>query len=140
MQCSSLLIRLPRLLLTVEHWTLVSRLKVKVHSFAVFRGIQIDCKRFCCQDACFPARVSTYSLSVAMASSFDSSSYNLHHILLVSRRSKAAVDWQGRSFSTIHSPKLPDGERTLLANNMVFWSSSSNCFTSSDPIAAICSL
>ena len=91
-----------------------------------------------CQDA-FLARVPAYSLSVAVVTSPDSSFHNLHHILLVPRRSKAAVNRQGWPFSRIHSPKLPDCERTLLADNLVFWCSSPNSHSSSDPIATICS-
>ena len=96
-------------------------------------GLQIGC-----QDAFFP-RVSTCSLSVAVVTSPDSSFHNLHHLLLVSRRSEAAVNWQGWSFSRIYSPKLPDCERTLLANNLVFWCSSTNSHSSSNSIATICS-
>lgn len=91
-----------------------------------------------CQNAFSPG-VTRYSLSVAVVTSPDSSFHNLHHILLVSRRSKAQVNRQGWSFSRIHSPKLSDCERKLLANNLVFWCSSSNSHSSSDPIAAFCS-
>ena len=131
--------RPPRSFLNVIHvirWVL---LKFKVRSFAVFRGKwMVNSIIGFCQDAFLP-RVSTYSLSVAVVTSPDSSFHNLHHILLVSRRSKAAVNRQGWSFSRIHSTELPDCERTLLADNLVFWCSSPNSHSSSDPISTICS-
>ena len=98
----------------VTRWVLLK--SKSVHSqFSASNGLQVDC-----QDAFCP-RDSRYSLSVAVVTSPDSSFRNLHHILLVSRRSKASVNRQGWSFSRIHSPKLPDCDRTLLANNLVFW-------------------
>ena len=52
---------------------------------------QFSAAKGCQEDAFFP-RVSTYPLPVAVAASTDSSFHNLHYLLLVSRRSKAAVN------------------------------------------------
>lgn len=138
----SSLLHLPRSFLNVIHVIRWALLKFKVRSFAVFRGKRIVNSKLviigCFRDG-FLARVSTYSLSMAVVTSPDSSFHNLHHILLVSRCSKAAVNRQGWPFSRIHPPKLPDCERTLLADNLVLWCSSPNSHSSSDPIATICS-
>lgn len=137
MRCSSLPSRLPRSSLDVMRWILYFSPKLSSKSvrsqFSAANGLQIGC-----QDAFFP-RVSTYSLPVAVVTSIDSSFHNLRHILLVSRRSKAAVNRQGWSFSRIHSSKLPDCERTLLANDLVFWCSSTDSHSSFDSITTICS-
>ena len=82
----------------------------------------------------FPATVSPSSLPMAMVTPFDSSIYNLLHILLVSRRSETAFDWQERSFAAVHSAKLSDCERTILANLLVLRCKSSNSNKGLDPI------
>lgn len=94
---------------------------------------------FCPQNA-FPRRVSSYPLSVAMASRADCSTGHLRHILFVSRRSKASIDRQRRSISRVPLAKLSDGKRILLANFLVFWGSSANSNSSGDQIQTFSSL
>ena len=94
---------------------------------------------FCAQNA-FPGRVSSYPLSVAMASRADCSTGHLRHILFVSRRSKASIDRQRRSISRVPLAKLSDGKRILLANFLVFWGSSANSNSSGDQIQTFSSL
>lgn len=94
---------------------------------------------FCPQNA-FLRRVSSYPLSVAMASRADCSTGHLRHILFVSRRSKASIDRQRRSISRVPLAKLSDGKRILLANFLVFWGSSANSNSSGDQIQTFSSL
>lgn len=89
---------------------------------------------FVSQHNAFPRRVSSYPLSVAMASRADCSTGHLRHILFVSRRSKASIDRQRRSISRVPLAKLSDGKRILLANFLVFWGSSANSNSSGDQI------
>ena len=94
---------------------------------------------FCPQNA-IPGRVSSYPLSVAMASRVDCSACHLRHVLFVSRRSKASIDRQRRSISRVPLAKLSHGKRILLANFLVFWSSCANGNSSGDQVQTFSSL
>lgn len=100
---------------------------------------QLFLAAFCPQNA-IPGRVSSYPLSVAMASRLDCSACHLRHVLFVSRRSKASIDRQRRSISRVSLAKLSDGKRILLANFLVFWSSCANGNSSGDQVQTFSSL
>lgn len=93
-----------------------------------------------CPQNAIPGRVSSYPLSVAMASRVDCSVCHLRHVLFVSRRSKASIDWERRSISRVPLAKLSHGKRILLANFLVFWSSCANGNSSGDQVQAFSSL
>lgn len=125
------------LLLIEESKSASSFVSQQIQRYA--KTCQLFLAAFCPQNA-IPGRVSSYPLSVAVASRVDCSAGHLRHVLFVSRCSKASIDRQRRSISRVPLAKLSHGKRILLANFLVFWSSCANGNSSGDQVQAFSSL